>query len=70
VDEQGGQLPPVDPSSSADDAVRAVTAIVRSDRFSEGSFASHLEDGTLPALLEVVLGGPGSPAAGREGGVR
>lgn len=68
IDEHGGQLPPIDPSFSADDAVRAVTAIVRSDRFSEGSFASHLEDGTLPALLEVVLGAPGSSSAGAKGG--
>jgi hypothetical protein len=33
------------------DAVRMITEIVRADRFSEGSIAATLEDGTLPAAL-------------------
>ncbi|MEA2687340.1 MAG: hypothetical protein QOE93_2535 [Actinomycetota bacterium] len=33
------------------DAVRMATAIVRGDRFSEGTIAGTLDDGTLPAVL-------------------
>jgi hypothetical protein len=34
------------------DAVRMVTAVIRSERFTDGSIAGAIEDGTLPAALE------------------
>jgi hypothetical protein len=34
------------------DAVRLLTAIIRADRFTEGTIAVTLEDGTLPAALQ------------------
>jgi hypothetical protein len=33
------------------DAVRLITAVIRSDRFSEGAIVAAVEDGTLPAAL-------------------
>lgn len=36
------------------DAVRLVTALVRADRFSEGSFLAAAEDGRLGAAIEVI----------------
>jgi hypothetical protein len=36
------------------DAVRLITAIVRADRFSEGTIAVTIEDGTLPAAIERI----------------
>lgn len=33
------------------DAVRLITAVVRSDRFCDGAIATAIEDGTLPAAL-------------------
>ena len=36
------------------DAVRLLTAIIRSERFSDGSIAGALADGTLPAALSLL----------------
>lgn len=33
------------------DAVRLITAVIRSDRFSDGAIVAAVEDGTLPAAL-------------------
>ncbi len=34
------------------DAVRMITAVVRADRFSDGTIAAMIDDGTLPAALQ------------------
>jgi ADP-ribosyl-[dinitrogen reductase] hydrolase len=39
---------------SVGDAVRLITVIVRGDRFSEGSLAARIEDGTFLSLLDAV----------------
>jgi hypothetical protein len=39
----------------ATDAVRLITAVLRSERFGEGSIAGAIADGTLPAAVERLL---------------
>lgn len=39
---------------SVGEAVRLITTISRSDRFSEGEFGGAFSDGTLPRLLDIV----------------
>jgi hypothetical protein len=46
-----------------EDAVRMVTAVVRSERFADGSIDGALRDGTLQAALRRVL--DAGPAPGR-----
>ena len=38
-------------------AIRSITAIVRGDRFSEGSLLGYLQSGELTAAVRVALGG-------------
>lgn len=38
------------------DAVRMITAVMRSERFGEGSISTALEDGTLQAAIERLRG--------------
>lgn len=41
-------------AASVADAVRMVTAILRAERFSEGTIDSKLRDGTMPAALRRI----------------
>ena len=49
-------------SAPVADVVRLITAVIRSDRFTDGAIAAAIEDGTLPAALrrlrEWYEGGP------------
>lgn len=44
------------------DAVRLITAVIRSDRFSDGAIVAAIEDGTLPAALRRLRDWYGSRA--------
>jgi|GEM_PF-1179354 len=48
-----------------EDAVRMVTAVLRSERFTDGSIGGALQDDTLPAAVRRLLAWSGDPGRSR-----